>query len=825
MEYAGYVLVCLGLVWLWKRKSSKRYGLTHQEFFNKDEMILNDETRTILFRYLSLAFLAAGLLVFLSEYPPHMLQGTDSLYSLLLKSGLLFSIGFALQIIQRLKGGDLKNHLYIVVLLFSIPLITLGFLPYAGTTVWAFPMVLMIVSLVFNNRSLLLSVTAVAVVTQISLWIYRPKAAVQLEEFDYILRIGIFITALWVGLYVNKIYVAKLKENVCQIGFQKMISEISFDFVGINRENFDEKVRHMLDRIGLFFQVDRTYLFLFDHENNTMTYTHEWCNHGIEPQIGTIQDIPLSVFPWWMGQLKNNKAVYIEDVSKLPAAAGAEKEQLDRQKVKSLISIPIEGSGNVQGFLGMDSTVSFRKWSDDYIKLLEILANLVADGLIKIKTEKEIEFMAYYDPLTGLPNRTLFADRLNQAIHLAKRSGNFVAVMFIDLDSFKTVNDTLGHNAGDMLITEVAQSLARRLRKTDTVARFGGDEFLVMINNVPDGKDINKIVGNIMGLFERSFRLSGQEFFITGSAGIAVYPVDGEDAETLTKNADIAMYKAKSKGKNQYVLRTADMRDEVQRNMMLSNSLYHALERNELTVYYQPQVRLNTGQIIGVEALLRWKHPQLGMIPPGILIPLAEKNGLINSIGEWMLRTASRQNKKWQDMGLPHLRMAVNLSISQFKNPRLVDSVDCILKETGLSPEYLELEIAESIAANEANYIIDMLNRLKSLGVLVSIDDFGTAYPSLSLLKTLPLDRIKIDMQFMQDIEGNEKDRAITKIVINLARSLGLEVLAEGVETAPQSEFLNRKMCDVVQGYYYYKPMPAEEIERLLRAGTSKKFV
>ncbi|KPU44637.1 phytochrome-like protein cph2 [Oxobacter pfennigii] len=875
--YGGYTLACLGLVFIWQRKATdknirmqamlicislfaalllgsltdvvlssnltnplpqmapvftlipimaiyysiKRYGLMHREMLDQDELILNDEMRAILFQYLSAGYFAAGLLGFLSEYLPHRLQGTGNIYSALLTGGLLFGTGFAFQIIQRLKNENIKNTLNMIVLLSSIPLITLRFLQYTGITVWVFPIILMIISLIFNKRSLLLSITAVAIATQILIWICKPKAMVQVDGFHYLLRIGLFVMALWIGLYVNKIYVSKLKENACQIGFQKIISEISFDFVSVNQTNFEAKTNHLLDAIGRFFQVDRTYIFLFNHEDNTMTYTYEWCTQGIEPEIGTIRDVPLSLFPWWTEQLKSNKPVCVEDVSKLKAEAGAEKKQFE--KVKSLVAIPIEGNGNIQGFLGIDSIVSPRKWSEDEIKLLKILANLLADGFIKVKAEKKIEFMAYYDHLTGLPNRTLFEDRLTQAIHLAKRSGKFVGVMFMDLDNFKTVNDTMGHNGGDKLIQEVAQSLAQRLRKTDTVARFGGDEFLILINSIPDSKDIARITDKLMGLFERPFNIGGQEFFITGSAGVATYPVDGEDPETLIKNADISMYKAKSKGKNQYVLCTENMKDEVQQNMMLSNSLYHAKERNELVIFYQPQIKLYTGQITGVEALLRWNHPQLGMISPGIFIPLAEKNGLINIIGEWVLKTASNQNKKWQDMGMPHLRMAVNLSAAQFKNPHLVDNVNRILKETGLSPEYLELEITESIAINEANYIIDTLDKLKNLGVSISIDDFGTEYSSLSRLKMLPLDRIKIDMQFVQGIEGNEKDQAITKIIINLAKSLELEVLAEGVETALQSEFLNGKMCDEVQGYYYYKPMPAEEFEILLKSGANKR--
>jgi len=595
------------------------------------------------------------------------------------------------------------------------------------------------------------------------------------------------------------------------------------DFVNVNQKNFDEKVNNLLQHIGWFFQVDRAYVFLFNNDEGTMSYTHEWCRDGIKPEIGTIKNVPLSVFPWWMGKLKNNELVYLEDVNELPDEAEEEKKQLTRQSVKSLISIPIEGNEYIQGFLGIDSVLSVRKWSGNHIRLLKILSNLLADGLLKIKAEKDIEYMAYYDYLTGLPNRSLFMDRLKQTVHMAQRTGKLVGVIFIDLDSFKIVNDTIGHSGGDLLIQQVAQGLVRRLRKMDTVARFSGDEFLVMVSNISKCKDIVTIADNIVKLFEKPFTVSGQEFFVTVSAGVAVYPVDGEDAGTLIKNAELAMYKAKSRGKNQYVLCTDDMKDEMQKNMILSNNLYRALERNELVVYYQPQINLYTGEISGFEALLRWKHPQMGMVSPGVFIPLAERNGLINSIGEWVLRTACIQNKKWQDAGVAHVRMSVNLSVVQFSNPRLIEIVGGILEETGLNPSFLELEITENIAIKEVNDTADILHKLKKLGVSVSIDDFGTEYSSLSRLKTLPVDRIKIDMQFVKGIESDEKDQAITKVIINLAKSLGLSVLAEGVETDLQKDFLSRNLCDDVQGYYYYKPMPAEDIEAILKASGKEK--
>lgn len=801
--------------------SLRRYRLMRNEVDQENGLIINYEARRKLYYYLSFALLAGGSISALAHFLPPALIGEGNLQPVLSASILFFLLGLSILLFQLIKNERVKETLVMLVVLVSIPGISLEFIQYASITVWVFPIILMVVSLVFSTKLPLILLTVISIITQLAVWAYAPRHAISVDSFDYIVRIGIFVIAFLIGSFVNKAYVTRLKENIYQAEFQKLISEIAFEFVNVRQANVDEKLNDMLHKIGCFFQVDRAYVFLIDHLDSTMTYSHEWCSEGIGSEIGTIQNVPLDMFPWWMEQLNSNKLVTTEDVSKLPEEASAEKEQLIQQGVNSVIVIPIEENGEMLGFMGLDSVKSFKKWSQYHIRLLKTLSNLLANGLIKIKSEKEIEHMAYYDHLTGLPNRTLFSDRLTQAIHLAKRNEKCIGVIFIDLDSFKMVNDTMGHSAGDTVLREVSRGLVQRLRKTDTVSRFGGDEFLILVNNLADNEDIIKVVENILEMFELPLNINGQDFYITGSAGVAVYPFDGEDAETLTKNADIAMYMAKSRGKNQYACCTVDMKEEVKQNIKLSNHLYGVQERDELILYYQPQVKLTTGQIIGLEALLRWNHPEMGMIPPNTFIPLAEMNGTINGIGEWVLRTAVRQNKLWQDKGYPHLRMAVNLSVIQFNNPRLVNTVERILQETGLSPKHLELEITESVATKGAANIVDTLNQLKQLGVSISIDDFGTEYSSLNRLKELPIDRIKIDMQFVQGLEGNEKDQAITKVIINLAKGLGLEVLAEGVETAPQLEFLNQKMCDEVQGYYYYKPMPAEEIEELFQSGSA----
>jgi diguanylate cyclase (GGDEF)-like protein len=876
--YAGYGLASLALLWLWKRRAAnpldrkkatlilisvaaalllgsatdvvlssklagplpqmapifilipvaalyysiKRYRLMGEIAENNDELILSSESRSKLYLYLSYMFLAGGLMTSLVYFFPHMAQNEEALQSMLFASGAFFLLGIVILLLQLVKSDAVKDFVVLIMTLLSIPLIILRFVEYGGVTVWVFPFILMFLSLVFNSKLPLILVTSVSIITQVLVWMYAPKGMIQLDQFDYILRIGMFFIAFMIGLFVNKTYIKKLKENVRQMNFEKMVSEISSDFVSVSQQNIDEKINTMLNKIGCFFDVDRTCIVLFDDQDPTKADIYKWCCKENVPVVDAVLKVPSAELRKWMEGWNSGEPLFIEDVSKLPDGDGAGKEQLMQWGIQSAMVIPIEENGRPLGFMRLGSVMPCRKWPEHPVKLLKILTNLLADGLIKIKAAKEIEYMAYYDSLTGLPNRVLFSDRLTQAIHLARRTEGLIGVIFLDLDSFKMVNDTMGHSGGDALLQDVAQSLVQRLRKIDTVARFGGDEFLIMVHNISDHKNIIKIAGNILGLFESPFHINEQEFFITGSAGVAVYPFDGEDADTLIKNADIAMYTAKTRGKNQYALCTEDMKEQVRKNIRLSNHLYRVQQRNELVVYYQPQIRLHTGQIIGVEALLRWKHPELGMVPPNIFIPLAEMNGTINGIGEWILKTATQQNKKWQDIGLPHLRMAVNLSVIQLNNPRIVEMVDQTLKETGLSPKYLELEITESIAMKEAAYIVDILNRLKELGVSISIDDFGTEYSSLNRIKVLPIDRIKIDMQFVQGIEGSEKDQAITKVIINLAKSLGLEVLAEGVETAPQLEFLNQKMCDDVQGYYYYKPMPAEEMEALLRSCQQK---
>jgi len=432
-------------------------------------------------------------------------------------------------------------------------------------------------------------------------------------------------------------------------------------------------------------------------------------------------------------------------------------------------------------------------------------------------TEQRVHHVAQHDVLTGLPNRSLLQDRLGQAVAYATRSGHPVWVMLIDLDRFKFVNDSMGHKAGDVLLMTVAARLRSSLRDTDTVARLSGDEFVVILSEHSDQPLTPDIVQRVMDSVAQPVILGTKEFFVTCSIGVAAFPSDGTPAENLIEHADIAMYRAKKLGRNNFQFYTPAMNEESLERVRIESALRNALERNEFVLHYQPQVDLQTGRIVGMEALIRWKHPELGMVPPSRFVGIAEDTGLIVPIGAWVMRTACAQNKAWQDAGLGKLRVAVNLSARQFSAADLLPGIEAVLIDTGLDPSCLELELTESLFMSDVTPAVELLHRMKSLGVNLSIDDFGTGYSSFSYLSRFPIDVLKIDRSFVNDITQDANDAAIVASIIALAHNLRLSVIAEGVETAEQLDYLRHQGCDEMQGYYFSKPLPAHEFEQLLR--------
>ena len=431
--------------------------------------------------------------------------------------------------------------------------------------------------------------------------------------------------------------------------------------------------------------------------------------------------------------------------------------------------------------------------------------------------QQRIQHLAYHDNLTGLPNRGLLQDRLGHSIARAERSGRKVAVLFLDLDNFKNINDTLGHDVGDELLRQVSRRLSECVRAGDTIARQGGDEFIVLLDNLEDGRGASVVAQKILNSLRAAFSLGGTEQHVSGSVGIAVYPEDGRDAQTLMKNADTAMFHGKGIGKNTYQYFTAQMNIAVKRRMTLESALRRAVLQKDFVLHYQPEVNLDTGEIVAVESLVRWKTEDSGTVMPGDFIPLAEETGLINEIGEWVLREACRQNKEWQARGLAPRRIAVNLSARQFADKAFLDTVVRVLEDTKLDPKWLELEITESQVMRQTEGMILLLGRLSEMGVHLAIDDFGTGYSSLSYLKRLPIQKLKIDQSFIRDITVDPNDAAIVVAIINMARSLDLETIAEGVETAGQLALLREKGCRTGQGFYFSAPVSAESVYLLLR--------
>ena len=433
------------------------------------------------------------------------------------------------------------------------------------------------------------------------------------------------------------------------------------------------------------------------------------------------------------------------------------------------------------------------------------------ESLLQQRTA-EVDWLAYYDTVTQLPNRTLFEDRLKQAVAIAKSSNQTLGVLFISLDQFKKVNDSLGHGPGDVLLREFAERLKSCISKSDTVARFGNDEFALLRTQIDGTKDVIETIGSLSQVLKFSFDLPGHELIATASVGVSLFPLDGEDSHTLLKNAGAALYKAKRSGGANYQFFTADMHELASRRLALESNLRRAIQNEEFEVHYQPRVSVDSLAITGVEALVRWQHPQLGLISPSEFIPLAEDTGLIVPLGEWVLRTACSQGRRWRDQGFAPIHIAVNISARQFHDQDLSQTVIRILEETGLSPKLLELEITESSIMQDADLAAAILSRLKNLGINIAIDDFGTGFSSLASLKRLPIDALKIDQSFVREATSDRDDAALVMAIITLAHNLRLKVVAEGVETEDQLRFLQLLRCDELQGDFFSKPVAAETI-------------
>ena len=479
---------------------------------------------------------------------------------------------------------------------------------------------------------------------------------------------------------------------------------------------------------------------------------------------------------------------------------GAEIEVYRRDRTKKWVLMSLRAVRDINGKTVLDE-------------------GIVEDISDRKVAEERVQFLAYYDALTGLPNRTLLRDRLSKALASARRRKDKVALLFLDLDRFKIINDSLGHSVGDLFLQNVAERLKTWAREQDTVARAGGDEFVIVLTAVKDASDAAVAARRLMDTITAEFVVQGHSLGISCSIGISIFPEHGTDGEILIKNADAAMYCAKESGHNNFRFYTKDMNAQAVERLTLETSLRLALEKKELFLVYQPQMEIATGRITGLEALLRWQHPELGLVPPDKFIRIAENSGLIMPIGEWVLRTACSQARKWQDEGLLAVPVAVNVSAVQFRQAGFCELIRMVLNQTGLGPQYLELELTESLLLANADVTLSVIQELKAMGLTLAIDDFGTGYSSFSYLRQFQVSRLKIDRSFIRYVAVKPDDAAITIAIISMAKSLNLKVIAEGVEDEAQMSFLREHQCDEIQGYYFSKPLTVDKVADKLRGG------
>ncbi|MDZ8107649.1 MAG: EAL domain-containing protein [Nostoc sp. DedQUE12a] len=584
--------------------------------------------------------------------------------------------------------------------------------------------------------------------------------------------------------------------------------------------NYETGIEKALVVLGQAAKADRVYLFQNHPHPATgeiaVSLRFEWTHSFIEPTYKNWQNQPYeaSGLTRWYNILSTGQS--ISGLTRTFPVT--EQELLIRDSVQSLLLVPLRLENEFWGYLGLADCTYERHWSRHEESTLLTMAASIIGARQRQQVEEKIRYQALHDMLTGLPNRLLFDEMLSKALPNATRNGESLAAIFLDLDRFKVINDTLGHTLGDKLLQNVAQRLKDSLRKGDIVARWGGDEFTILLPRVNNIEEVTQVAQRILETLEDAFHLQGHELYISASLGIALLDNNSPDAETLIQHADTALYHAKDKGRNNYQFYSASLSAKNPELLTLEKSLRYALERKEFSLYYQPRVNIATGEITGMEALLRWQHPEMGLVAPSVFIPLAEQSGLIVPIGEWALRTACRQNKAWQDAGLSPLMMAVNLSLKQFRQPKLVETVAKILEQTGLEAHFLELEITESTAIEDLDFTRNVLQELQQMGVHLSIDDFGTGHSSLSRLQLLPLHNLKIDKSFVQDLTRDVKVAHIIKAIVSLGQSLGLRLTAEGVENEEELEFLRSINCEDVQGFLFYRPLSAQKATEILES-------
>ncbi len=791
------------------------YGFLVPEWVKNEPEIYpekGDIIRKKLYRNLTKVYIFGGFINFAAQY----FTNREPLYSALRFSVGLVLLGMFLFFIQNvnvsLKYKDIICNLLIAL---SIPLMLIKYLKYSSVYAWVVPVIFILIAVAFGKRTMLIHIVVSTLGSMLYLWFKYPITILHFNGIDHLIRIIVLGIILWMAFYINLIYQERINENEERAKHQSFLLKISTLFLTADENNFENCIYMALNISSQYLKVDRIYICLLQEDDDTGNRIFELCKEGI-PSVKA----ELESADWNRGinlvhklGIKSADAICVYDFSTL-IEDNETISWLHDQPIKSLAVNPIVMNDTVVGYLVLEAVHKFEECRENQKETITLLAHMISNLWNNIKAEKRLSYKAYLDDLTGLPNRALMLERLER---LMEHSEDMFGIVFFDIDNFKSFNDIMGHEGGNELIRQVSKRLADKATLSNFVSRSGGDEFLILIDQAASKEEITNRCLSIINEFQRSVQVYDQNFYITASMGIAIYPFDGQKPEELIKHAEIAMHYSKMSGRNKYTVFSEAMKSETISNSKLINDLHLAIDRQEFVLVYQPQIDLITKEIIGVEALIRWQHPELGIIMPGVFIPLAEKSGLIVKIGKWVLFEACRQSVEWQTKGMKPIRMAVNMSPGQFLDPRMVTELQEVMEQTGINPAHLELEITESIASFDQEQITRTLSELKKCGVEISIDDFGTEYSSLNRIKSMPIDRIKIDRRFIRGISSNNKDEEIIKVILQMGKIFGVKVIAEGVETESELMFLESNCCDEVQGYYFYRPLTVTDLEKILK--------
>jgi diguanylate cyclase (GGDEF)-like protein len=795
----------------------RRYGMMRRlpkDMEPSEYQMLSEYAQSKLYFYLAMGLFFGGFVSFAALF----LTNRASLAFAMVFSSVFMIAGIIIYIIRSLNlKPDLKDTIIGIILAATLPVLTVLIYEFTASHSWTLPVIFVLIMIIFSNKKIIALMGIAVLFSLIWSWIKIPVLQVTFTGADHLIRMVVLAVMIGYVYYINHVFRKAITENKVRADREKFLSDVASLLMTISDSDIDEKIRLVLAWCGKHLQVECVHAFFLDSDQITLKNSYHWCSPGNKSALFTSASNKAEVFAFLTGISPFWCKEHFATAEVTPITRNETKDQwTEKINAGALTVIPLKNADKILGLVAMERPANKVRWQEDKQETCHVVARMIANVWLKVEAEKKVQHKAYHDSLTGLPNRQHFIDRLKQAINMAMRTDKLVGVLFIDVDSFKHINDSMGHAAGDVLLKQMGQRMKESVREYDVVGRFGGDEFLIIVPQADDMAGIERVAAKVLENLKEPMAVEGQRCLISVSMGIAVFPMDGEDPEGLIKNADMAMYVSKEIGKNRYAFCTAKIKNDAYLNMALINDLQWALERKELYLHYQPQLKMATKEIIGAEALLRWQHPRLGKISPGVFIPLAEKSGQIGNIGAWTISQACHQNMAWQEAGLQPVTMAVNLSLGQFLDANLVEVVQNALEKSGLRPEFLELEITEGMTTHEMQNISNAIYRLKALGVKIAIDDFGSGYSYLERFKNMPVDKIKIDMRFVHGIGSNNKDEEIIKVILQLGKTFGIRVLAEGVEEEKQFLFLKENLCDEIQGYYCFYPMPAGEMEKVL---------